>query len=30
MNTRGGIEELAENLSRYRECRAVLESTGNL
>jgi len=30
MNTRGGIEELAENLSRYGECRAVLESTGNL
>ncbi|MCJ7574296.1 transposase [Candidatus Bathyarchaeota archaeon] len=30
MNTRGGIEELAEDLSRYGECRAVLESTRNL
>jgi hypothetical protein len=26
MNTRGGIEELAEKLARYGECRAVLES----
>jgi transposase len=30
LNTRSGIEELAEKLARYGECRAVLESTGNL
>jgi transposase len=28
LNTRSGIEELAEKLARYGECRAVLESRG--